>query len=357
MTDWTRALLPEGSTILETMRNLDQSQMQLALVVDEDQHLLGVVSDGDIRRSILKGVSMETPVSNIMSRTYLAAKDTDSDKDILDLMKKRGINPVPVTDKDGKVVDLKLLREMIKPVSLPNWAVVMAGGFGTRLHPITENCPKPLLKVGNKPLLETILSNLREHGINTAYLSLHYKADMITRHLGDGSDLDMGIKYIFEDIPLGTAGALKLLPETPDEPILVMNGDLLTKLDFNQLIQFHKDSGAMATMCVRKHEFTLPYGVVDMDEHRLLDIREKPQLDYFINAGIYVLNPEVLQVIPENEYFGMDSLFKQLIAKKHEVATFPIHEYWLDIGRMPDYELANSQYHEVFCAPAEQEGA
>jgi NDP-sugar pyrophosphorylase family protein len=224
----------------------------------------------------------------------------------------------------------------------------MAGGLGTRLGELTRDCPKPLLRVGNKPVLETILENCIEYAFKRFYISVNYKADMLKDYFGDGSRWGVDIRYIEEKKRLGTAGALGLLPEDPTVPLLVMNADVLTKINFKHLLEFHEEHRSVATMCVREYEFQVPYGVVKIDNHRLLDILEKPVHQFFVNAGIYVLNPEAVSMVPKNTYFDMPALFEKLLQDQAETAAFPVREYWLDIGRKDDLERANGDYAEVF---------
>jgi NDP-sugar pyrophosphorylase family protein len=224
----------------------------------------------------------------------------------------------------------------------------MAGGLVNRLRPLTDECPKPMLKVGNKPLLETIVENFIEYGFHRFYISVNYMADVVESYFGDGSRWGVDIEYLHEEHRLGTAGALSLLPETPTEAILVMNGDLLTKVNFKQLLDFHYGHQAQATMCVREYDFQVPYGVVKIDGQRITSIDEKPIQRFFVNAGIYVLEPEALDLISSNIFFDMTTLFEKLIELKKEPAVFPIREYWLDIGHLADYNRANGEYRDIF---------
>jgi len=266
----------------------------------------------------------------------------------LAVMKLKRLNHIPVLDDDGRIIYVETLQGLVKKNDKDNAVVLMAGGMGTRLRPLTNECPKPLLQVGGKPVLETILDNFMEYGFKHFYLSVNYKADMIREYFGDGARWGVEIEYIHEDKRLGTAGALSLLPDIPDKPLLVMNGDLLTKVNFQQLIDFHSVNQAQATMCVREYNFQVPYGVVKMNNHRLTGIDEKPVERFFVNAGIYVLEPKTIKLIPKGEFFDMPSLFQKIIAENGETTAFPIREYWMDIGQMNDYEQANIEFNEVF---------
>lgn len=348
MKDWKKTLIGPLQSIVEAMRIIDRSALQIALVVDEQAKLLGVVTDGDIRRGILKGVQLDQPVTKIMAGNFTAAQETSSKEEIIALMKGKALNQLPVLDKNGHVVDLKVLVDLINVPRTDNEVVLMAGGLGNRLKPLTNDCPKPMLTLNDKPILEIILENLIQQGFNTFHISVNYKAEMIEKHFGDGGKWDIKISYLKEKKTMGTAGALGLLPERPREPLIVMNADLLTKINFRQLLDFHSAHQALATMCVRDYRFQVPFGVVNIDQYRLCSIDEKPTHHFFVNAGIYVLSPDVLDFIPKEKSYDMTELFQELIKSKHEAIAFPVREYWLDIGRFDDYEKANAEYQELF---------
>lgn len=348
MERWRTTLIRETATVRESVEAVDAAGLQIALVVDEDQRLVGTVTDGDVRRAILRGVSLEDPVSRVMNENPTTARAQDDRETLLALMRQRRLHQIPVLDATWQVVGLEVLDDLLKPQTKTNPVVLMAGGLGSRLRPLTDDCPKPLLHVGAKPILETILEAFVEHGFERFYLSVNYKAEMIEEHFGDGSRWGVNISYLREKERLGTAGALSLLPEPPVEPVFVMNGDLLTRLNFAHLLDFHGAHGAMATMCVREYEMQVPYGVIETRSHRILDIREKPTERYLVNAGVYVLQPEVLKLIPESHFFDMPDLFKRLMERDMETAVFPIREYWMDIGQMDDFHRANGQFEEAF---------
>lgn len=338
---------PETS-IRDVVHIIDKGSMQIVLVVDDNGRLMGTVTDGDIRRGILRGVSMNDTVQKIMNPDPTVAKVAEDRDSILAMMRRKQLHHIPVVDENRCVVGLETLDELIRSRTRKNWVVLMAGGLGSRLHPLTDNCPKPMLKVGSKPLLETILENFIEYGFHRFYISVNYMADVVKAHFGDGSRWGVDIYYIEENQKLGTAGALSLLPEKITESLLVMNGDLLTKVNFSQLLDFHSSHNAQASMCVREYDFQVPYGVVKIENHRIIRIDEKPIQRFFVNAGIYVFEPEVLSLIPSNSYFDMPTLFEKLIERKKETAVFPIREYWLDIGHLADYDRANGEYRDIF---------
>jgi len=326
MSAWKEILVLPETSIRETIRVLDESAKQI----------------------ILKGISLDEPTQKIMNPDPTIAMIDESRESILAKMQRKGLHHIPLVDKHRRVEGLETLDELIQPQTKENWVVLMAGGLGSRLSPLTDACPKPMLKVGNKPLLETILENFIEYGFHRFYISVNYMADVVKSYFGDGSRWGVDICYLHEDQRLGTAGALSLLPEKPTEALLVMNGDLLTKVNFKQLLDFHSKHHAQATMCVREYDFQVPYGVVKIDAHRIISIDEKPIQRFFVNAGIYVLEPEALDLISSNIYFDMPTLFENLIALKRETAVFPVREYWLDVGHLADYDRANGEYQNIF---------
>lgn len=348
MSTWKEVLVLPEVSIREAILVLDESAKQIILVVDKNNRLLGTVTDGDIRRSILTGMSLDDPIQKIMNSDPTVATIDESRESILTAMQRTGLHHIPLVDENHRVMGLETLNELIQSPTKKNWVVLMAGGLGSRLSPLTDECPKPMLKVGNKPLLETILENFIEYGFHQFYISVNYMADVVKSYFGDGSRWGVDICYLHEDQRLGTAGALGLLPKKPTEALLVMNGDLLTKVNFKQLLDFHSTHQAQATMCVREYDFQVPYGVVKIDAHRITSIDEKPIQRFFINAGIYALEPEALDLIPSNTYFDMPLLFKKLIEQQKETAVFPIREYWLDIGQLSDYDRANGEFMRVF---------
>jgi len=348
MNRWKDILINPTTSIIETIKIIDEGSLQIALVVDSANKLVGTVSDGDVRRAILKGVSLDRPVCEIMYTEPTVASSVDSRDEIMMKMRLKHLRQIPILDKDGCVVGLDSLDSMINMQKRDNVVVIMAGGLGTRLGELTSNCPKPLLKVGNKPILETIIENCMEYAFRRFYLSVNYKADMVKDYFGDGSRWGIEINYLEENKRLGTAGALGLLPEPLTMPALVMNGDVLTKINFKHLMDFHEEQKSVATMCVREYEFQVPFGVVQLDHHRLVNILEKPVHQFFVNAGIYVLNPEVISLVPKDEYLDMPSLFDKLFEKQSDTSAFPIREYWMDIGRKADFERANGEYEQVF---------
>ena len=348
MKDFRKIQVLPGESIRKTIQIIDESAMQIALVVDGENKLVGTVTDGDIRRAILKGYSLGEAIEKVMNRTPIVCQQEENREAILARLRIKQLHHMPVVDASGCLVGLETLDELLVPNERENVVVLMAGGMGTRLLPLTEDCPKPMLQIGGRPILETILLNFIEHGFRQFYISVNYKSDVIVDYFGDGTRWGVEIQYVHETRKLGTAGALSLLPHLLTQPILVMNGDLLTKINFSQLLYFHISHQSKATMCVREYDFQVPYGVVKINSHHIVSIDEKPVHRFFVNAGAYVLEPEVLEAIPENEYFDMPTLFEKLIAQETETAAFPIREYWLDVGQLADFERANGEFMQVF---------
>lgn len=348
MKDWRKVVVAPETTVRDTIRIIDAGALQIALVVDSNNILLGTVTDGDIRRGILNGMLLEEEVRQVMNPTPTTAGPNETSEKLFLVMKRKQLAQIPLVDEIGHLVGLEVLEAIIQTPSYTNSVVIMAGGLGTRLRPLTDDYPKPLLKICGKPILETILENFIDYGFRRFYISLNYKADLISAYFGDGSKWGVEIHYVVENKRLGTAGALAHLPERPDEPFFVMNGDLLTKVNYQQLLAFHAEHLGQATMCVREFDFQVPYGVVQLEKHRLVGIEEKPTQRFFVNAGIYVLQPEVLDLIPADTFLDMPQLFKMMIELNHRTAVFPIREYWLDIGRKDDLERANLEFRDNF---------
>ena len=340
-------IAPDKS-IIDVLHIIDRGSVQIALVVDAEGRLLGTVTDGDIRRGILQGIKLDAPVSDIMNKQpKTATPDMDRDT-MVSIMQYLNLRQFPVVDRDGKVVKLQLLDKLLQSQQRDNWVVLMAGGLGSRLGELTKDIPKPLLRVGSKPILEVIMEKFITNGFHKFYISVNYKAEMIKDFFGDGSRWGVKIRYLHEQQRLGTAGALSLIEEEHTEPLIVMNGDLLTKVNFGNLVDFHMDTNAKATMCVREYEFQVPYGVVQVAGHQLMGIAEKPMQRFFINGGIYVIDPSALNYIPQDKYYDMPTLFERLLADNEPTSVFPIREYWIDIGRTDDFEKANGEFRENF---------
>lgn len=336
------------ATIKEALKIIDSGSMQIALVVNETDKLIGTITDGDIRRGLLKGLELTNSIDTLISKKPTTATINESKEDILKKALLKKLHQIPIVDEDGRVIDIKEIEELVKPKVKNNQVILMVGGLGTRLRPLTENLPKPMLKVGNKPILQTIIEKFCEYGYVNITMCVNYKSHIIQNYFGDGSEFGVHIDYIYEEKRMGTAGALSLLKKEPQEPFFVMNGDLLTNVNFEHLHDYHITHNASGTMCVREYDFQVPYGVVNIDNSRIVSIEEKPTQKFFVSAGIYMLSPEVLDKIPTNEFYDMPTLFENLIEENKEVVSFPLREYWLDIGQIEEYKKANDEYDEVF---------
>ncbi|QOP44882.1 nucleotidyltransferase family protein [Sulfurimonas paralvinellae] len=348
MNKYQDILLQRDSTIKKALHVIDKGAMRIAIVLDNDEKVVGTLSDGDIRRGLLDGLTLESSIENLYFKEPTLANINDSKELIIQKAVRKQIYQIPIVDDEGKLVKIEEISKLLKTNAKNNRVILMAGGLGTRLRPLTEDIPKPLLKVGNKPILETIIENFAKYGFVNITISVNYKADMIKKYFGDGSDLGVNIDYIEETKRLGTAGALSLIQERPQEPFFVMNADLLTNVNFEHLLDFHLMEHSVATMCVREYDYQVPYGVIQTDGSRITSIEEKPVHKFFVNAGIYTLSPQVFEYIPKNEFYDMPTLFEDIIKDELKSISFPIHEYWLDIGRMSDFEQAQNEYGEIF---------
>lgn len=336
--NWHNILVSPQSSIHFVLGIIDQEALKLAIVVDENKHLLGTVSDGDVRRAILNNISLETPISEIMHLAPTTADVSSTRGFLLNLMESKQLDAIPILS-NRLVVGLETLHGLLHKPQYNNPVFLMAGGFGSRLKPLTDSCPKPLLKIGSRPILETVILQFIRAGFTQFYISTHYLPEMIHAAFGDGSKWGVDIKYIHEEKPLGTGGALGLLPDDlPELPVIVMNGDVLTKIDFEALLAFHNAQESRATMCVREFEYQVPFGVVESEGYKIIGLVEKPTYRYRVNAGIYVINKDIISNVNHNEYLDMPTLFESLI--DHEAHVYPFHEYWLDIGRIDDFKRA-----------------
>ncbi len=336
------------STIKEALEIIDQGAVKFAMVVDDDNKLLGTLTDGDIRRAILSGKQLEDVVESIYFKKPITVSMNSTKEEIIQLCTRTKIYQIPVLDDTRRVVGIHFLDELLKPKTYSNKVVLMVGGLGTRLRPLTEQTPKPMLHVGGKPILHTIVEKFVSYGFVNIVMCIGYKSHVIQDYFKDGSHLGAKIEYVVENKRMGTAGALSLLSEKPDEPFFVMNGDLLTNINFEHLLEFHLSRNATATMCVRAYDFQVPYGVVNIEEGNIVSIEEKPIHKFFVSAGIYMLSPKCIEHVPLNEFYDMPTLFEKLITLQEKIVSFPLREYWLDIGRVEEYEKANLEYHEVF---------
>lgn len=339
--DWRQAMVPESATIMDAVDRLDRTSLQIVLVVSADRHLLGTVTDGDVRRGLLRGVPLSASVLEIANRAPATVPPGGRRASHVRLMQQRDIRHLPVIQADRTVTGLVLLDDLIgRKGGQDTPVVIMAGGLGNRLRPLTEQTPKPLLTVGGRTILETLLERLADQGFQQFHFAVRYKAAMIRDRFGDGRAWGVHITYIEEEEQLGTAGALRLLHAVPSVPLLVVNGDLMTNVNAVRMLEFHEEQQATATMGVREYEVQIPFGVVTTDGIRITALEEKPVQRALINGGIYCLSPEALAHVPPSGRFDMTDLFRTLIADGVPTAAFPIHEYWLDVGRPEDLARA-----------------
>ncbi len=346
---WQHLLIRPEASLRATIEVIDQGALQIALVVEDGDKLVGVVTDGDIRRALIRGLSLEYPVGEVMNKRPKVATLKDSKTQLIAMMEGHHLYQLPVIDEQGRVVRLESLQALYKQPSFPNPVFLMAGGFGKRLRPYTDDCPKPLLEIGGKPILQTIIENFVKSGFRQFYIAVHYKAEQIKTYFGDGGRWGISICYIDEVEPMGTAGAISLLPDDlPDVPLIVMNGDILTQIDFSRLLAYHNEQQAIATMCVRQYEYQIPYGVVTLDQQRIVGIEEKPLQNCLANAGIYVLDHSLIKSVAAQKKLDMPTLLNQQIALGEIVSMFAVNDYWLDIGREADFLRAQGEFAQYF---------
>lgn len=348
MKRWESVLIGPEITLHDALATIDRAGRQIALVVDDNRRLLGTLSDGDARRGLLKGLSLADRVELAMHPAPTCARAGENRQAILATMRRLGLHQVPVIDVQGIVVGLETIDDYLVTPVRDHWVVIMAGGVGSRLEELTRETPKPMLKVGSRPLLETIVRSYSDQGFRRFYFAVNYKAEQIEAYFGNGPEFGVEINYLRERQPLGTAGALSLLPEHPSLPVIVTNADLLTKEDYGHMVDRHIESGADATMAVRDYEMQVPFGVVQERDGYIEMIEEKPIQRFVVSAGMYVLSPHVLGLVPRDEFFDMPSLFQAMVHQGMRTRCHYIDGYWLDIGRLPDYERANLDFAEVF---------
>ncbi len=341
-TDWRSISVRPKASTLQTMSVLSDGRLGIALVVDETDGLLGVVTDGDIRRAILKEVGLDAPISSLMESRFTAVAPETEPREVLKLMQTRSIRQVPVCNTEGRVMGLYVLEDLIEPpASRPNWVVIMAGGRGRRLRPLTDYIPKPMLPIDGRPLLEGVLDRVTSCGFRRVFISINYRGEDIVRHFSDGRRFGCSIEYIKEEQPLGTGGALSLLPETPSEPLLVTNADVLTDVDLAEVMDYHNSHSAAATLCVHEIRYRWPYGVVSCKGDEVVGLDEKPAHTETVNAGVYVLDPSLLGLVPQARgNYPITSLIQETQKRGLGVKAYMIKGKWMDVGRLEEYEYA-----------------
>ena len=335
-----------STPLIEAMKVIDNGNIQIVFVVNYQEKLIGTLTDGDIRRALISGQSLEASVEIAMNRSFYSVKEGFKLGKVIEIMKKKSIHQVPILNQEEKVVDVILLDEYTKKTILDNPVVVMAGGRGKRLSPFTDNCPKPMLKVNGTPMLEIILNQYLDVGFKNFFFSVNYLKESITDYFKDGSEWGANIQYLHEDSPLGTAGSLCLLPKNIKKTIIITNGDVLTQFNPGLLLKFHQEQEVNATICVREHEIQIPFGVIEVKEGKLDKFTEKPSYRTNVNAGIYAINPELLNILNYDEFLDMPDLLLRAKSMNFNVSVFPIHEYWLDIGRPETLKQATREWIE-----------
>jgi len=340
--------LTETSTMKEAFKAVNNGTAKIAIVVNCDDKLVGTITDGDLRRALLSGGALSDKIQGVFNVTPVSANTNNTKEEITNICLSEQIHQIPIVDSNGKVVGIEVVDNLIKAESYNNKVVLMVGGLGSRLKSLTDRIPKPMLPVGDKPILQTIVERFVSY-VNIV-MCIGYKSNIIQDFFGNGEQFGANIEYVLEDERMGTAGALSLLSKNqkPEELFFVMNGDLLTSVNFECLMDFHIKSKGKATMCVREYDFQVPYGVVDTAGEDIVSITEKPVHKFFVNAGVYVLEPECIDLIPRNKFYDMPSLFEELLRLQQKVTSFPIQEYWLDIGRIEEYDRANLDIHTAF---------
>lgn len=347
MKAWERALIGPEATFRNALESIDQTGSGIALVVDADRRLLGALSDGDLRRALIRGAGLEDKAIGAANPNPICADQEQDRAATLAILRAHSLRQLPIIDADRRVVGLVTPADFLDIPVRTNPVVIMAGGKGERLAELTRDTPKPMLKVGSKPILDTIVQNLAGQGFRNFWLAVNYRAEQIESHFGGGSDLGLDIRYLRETKPLGTCGALALMPR-PDEPVVVTNGDVLAKVDYSHVLDSHLQADAQATVVVRDYQMQVPFGVVNAQGALVTRIDEKPTHSYTISAGAYVLSPEALDLIPPDTYFDMPGLITRMIAEGLRVRLQRAEGYWMDIGRPPDYAQANADFGSVF---------
>lgn len=340
---WQDATISPGATIKDVIQRLDKSALQIVLVINSKGSLEGTITDGDIRRGLLKGMDLNSAIDTIIHRDSFVVPPQMDREMVMQIMRANKIHQLPVVDEERRVVDLHTWDEVNSQPVKDNVMVIMAGGFGTRLRPYTEKCPKPMLPVAGKPMMEYIIEQAKRDGFQRFIVSTHYLSHMIEEHFGNGDKWGVTIEFIIEKQPLGTAGGLGYLKNKLDNPFVVTNGDVLTDIRYSEMLDFHIRQDAEATMAVRLHEWQHPFGVVKIDGVDIIDFEEKPVARTHVNAGVYTLNPSALELLNKNEHCEMPTLFERIKSHNHRTIAYPMHEPWLDVGRPDDLEKARTE--------------
>lgn len=334
-------------SIKETLKLLDNGAKGIILVVNEQKKLLGTITDGDIRRAILKGISLEEKIEEIMHKNPKKVEQGASRDEIKDILIKNAIKELPIVDTNNIIIDMITINDILLPQGKENPVIIMAGGLGTRLKDLTKEIPKPMLRIGNEPILQHIVNNFKKYGFNKMFISVNYKAEIIENYFQDGYAYGTKIQYIKESKRLGTAGSIKLVENFIDKPFFVINGDIFTNLNLENMMGFHISNNFDITVGIRKHSFQIPYGVIKTNKSYITKVEEKPTIEYLINAGIYCLKSEIISLIPKDEYFEITDLINICIKNGLKVGCYEIKDYWMDIGRIEDYNKVNDDIFDL----------
>jgi dTDP-glucose pyrophosphorylase/CBS domain-containing protein len=340
----------KDESISKALKLIDKGGIRIALVVDERNTLLGTLSDGDIRRGLLKDKDVNSSILDLYNKKPIVAIAGTSENELNNISKasEDQVDQIPLIDSNGKLVDIHFVKKPQYRDKFSNTVVLMVGGLGSRLKPLTDNTPKPMLHVGGKPILETIIERFRVSGFKNIIMCVGYKSSIIQNFFQDGKNFGVEIEYIVESKRMGTAGAIGLIEKKLNKPFFVMNGDLLADIKFNEVLDYHIKNDSTATMCIREYDLEVPFGVVSVNNECISMIEEKPIQSFNVNAGVYLLNPSCVNLIPKNEFYNITSLFQELIKSREKVISYPLKDYWLDIGKLSDYEKANFDYHNIF---------
>lgn len=340
--------LNKHSSIKEALQVIDKNVTGAAVVLNDNVEIYGIVTDGDIRRALLKGLNLNDEVQEICNTNYKFLESCVSKKKAKEFMLQHKIRQIPIINEEKKLIDIYILDDLLSYDKKDNYVFILAGGLGTRLRPLTENVPKPMLEIGGKPILERIINQFKDYGFFNFLISINYKGEVIEDYFKDGKNFDVNIKYIKETKKLGTAGSIKLAKNTINKPFIVINGDILTSIDFDYFLKYHMDNKFQITVGVRNYEIKVPYGVMVSDNLNIKEIKEKPVYSFNINSGVYAMDPSAIDYIPENEFYNMTDLINDILKHKKNAGIYNISEYWSDIGRMDDFNKANDEVDKIF---------
>ena len=338
----------ENSTIIDTLKEINENTKGIALVVDENRVLIGTITDGDIRRAILAGLPITSSIREVYNKNCRFVLQGTSLEVIERIFENDKLRFIPVVNEAHIVVNYYEANNLGESLDRDNAVLIMAGGLGKRLKPLTDDIPKPMLKIGDKPILQTIIEQFRDKGFKNILLSVNYKSEIIESYFRDGSDFGVRIKYIKEEKRMGTAGSIKLAEENLKKPFFVINGDILTNVDFQAILDYHIENNFIMTIGSRSYEMQVPYGVLNLDENCVTSLEEKPVVSFYVSGGIYVLNPETLPFIPENAHYDITELINNISKEKYKIGSYPIQDYWMDIGHLKDFYKANEDIKKYF---------